>query len=198
MERLRILRWPAWLLLGGVVGSWGTQEALAQQKPLPARVQPAAAAPDGAHDFDFEFGTWKMHLSRLVKPLSGSTTWTEYDGPSVVRKVWEGRANLGEIALDGPAGHVQGLSLRLYNPQSREWNISFSNSKDGALTPPVFGRFSGGRGEFFGQEVLDGRAIYVRFVFSEITPTSFRFEQAFSADGGKTWEVNWIALFTRA
>jgi len=69
--------------------------------------------------------------------------------------------------------------------------------KDGGLTPPMFGRFSGGRGEFFGQDSLQGRAIYVRFVFSELTPSSFRFEQAFSVDGGKSWEVNWIATFTR-
>ncbi len=92
-------------------------------------------------------------------------------GPSTTARRWFGRSGTdvptwARFELDGPAGHIQGLSLRLYNPQSREWNISFSNGKDGALTPPMFGRFSGRRGEFFGQEVLDGRAIYVRFVFS--------------------------------
>jgi hypothetical protein len=188
MARFELLRWPAWLLLGSLFVGWSAP---------PARVPAPTVAADGQRDFDFEFGTWKMHLSRLVKPLTGSTTWTEYDGPSVVRKVWDGRANLGEIELDGPAGHIQGLSLRLYNPQTRQWTISFANSKDGTLTAPMIGRFSGGRGEFLGQELLDGRPIYVRFVFSEITPTSFRFDQAFSADAGKSWEVNWIATFTR-
>src|SRR5262245_52654700 len=78
---------------------------------------PVIAEPSGEHDFDFEIGTWKTHLSRLVHPLSGSTTWTEYDGTTVVRKVWDGRANLVELSVDGPSGHFEGLSLRLYNPQ---------------------------------------------------------------------------------
>ncbi len=96
-----------------------------------------------------------------------------------------------------PAGHIEGLSLRLYNPQSRQWSLNFSNSRDGLLTPPVFGGFAGGRGEFFGQDTLNGQAILVRFVISEITPNSCRFEQAFSVDGGRNWEVNWIAVDTR-
>ena len=114
-----------------------------------------------------------------------------------MRKVWNGRANLVELVVDGPAGHIEGLSLRLYNPQSRQWSLNFSNSRDGLLTPPVFGGFAGGRGEFFGQDTLNGQAILVRFVISEITPNSCRFEQAFSVDGGRNWEVNWIAVDTR-
>src|SRR5215212_2320147 len=76
---------------------------------------------DGQHDFDFEIGTWKTHLSRRLRPLTGSTTWVEYEGTTVVRKVWNGRANLVELVADGPAGHFEGLSLRLYNPRSRQW-----------------------------------------------------------------------------
>jgi hypothetical protein len=152
---------------------------------------------DGQHDFDFEIGTWRTHLKRLQHPLTGSSTWTEYDGTSVVRKVWNGRANLVELEVDGPAGHIEALSLRLYNPQSRQWSLNFSNSKNGTMSPPAIGEFKNGRGEFFAQETLDGRAIYVRFVVSDITPNSCRFEQAFSGDGGKTWEVNWIATDTR-
>jgi hypothetical protein len=115
----------------------------------------------------------------------------------VVRKVWNGRANLVELAVDGPTGHIEGLSLRLYNPQSRQWSLNFANSASGTLTEPVIGGFKNGRGEFFGKETLNGRAIFVRFVISDITPNSCRFEQAFSDDGGKTWEVNWIATDTR-
>ena len=152
----------------------------------------------GPHDFDFEIGSWKARLSRLDQPLTGSTTWLEYEGTSVVRKVWEGRGNLGELKVDGAAGRIEGLTLRLYNGQARQWNISWANARDGVLDrATMFGGFADGRGEFFGQDSLDGRAIYVRFVFSNITPTSFRFEQAFSADGGRTWEVNWKATFTR-
>jgi hypothetical protein len=152
---------------------------------------------DGSRDFDFEIGTWKTHLRRLVKPLSGSTTWVEYDGISKVTKVLDGRANLVELKATGPAGTFEGLSLRLYNPQSRQWSLNFANINSGVLTPPAIGEFKNGRGEFYNQDSLNGRAILVRFIISDITANSCRFEQSFSADGGKTWEVNWIAVDTR-
>jgi hypothetical protein len=158
----------------------------------------AAPAPrDGQHDFDFEIGTWKTRLSRLLHPLTGSSTWVEYEGTSVVRRVWNGRANLVELDVAGPAGRIEGLSLRLYNPRSRQWSLNFSNRAGGTMSPPTIGEFRNGRGEFVAQETLEGRAILVRFVISNITPDSCRFEQAFSDDGGKTWEVNWIATDTR-
>jgi len=152
---------------------------------------------DGQHDFDFEFGAWKAHLSRRLHPLTGSNTWVAYDGTSVVRKVWNGRANLGEFNVSGSTGHIAGLSLRTYNPQSRQWNISWANSSDGSLTQPMIGEFKNGRGEFYDQESMNGRAIFVRFIFSDITANSFRLEQAFSNDGGQTWEPNWITTFAR-
>jgi len=152
---------------------------------------------DGQHDFDFEFGAWKAHISRRLKPLTGSTTWVEYDGTSTVRKVWNGRANLGELEVAGPAGRIEGMSLRTYNPQSRQWHISWANSADGTVGVPMIGEFKGGRGEFFNQESFNGRAIFVRFIFSDITANSFEIEQAFSDDGGKSWEANWIAKFSR-
>ena len=156
-----------------------------------------AAARDGQHDFDFEFGAWRAQVARLVKPLSGSTSWVEYQGPSTVRRIWGGAGNLGEIDLTGPAGRIRGISLRLYDPQSHQWRITWANANDGILGAPMVGSFAKGRGEFYDQETYDGRAIFVRFVFSEITATSFRLEQAFSADGGKTWEPNWRASFQK-
>ncbi len=152
---------------------------------------------DGQHDFDFEIGTWKTHLKRLVHPLTGSTSWVEYDGTTTVRKVLNGRANLVELVVDSPAGHIEALSLRLYNVESHQWSLNFSGGGSGTLSQPTVGDFKDGRGEFFDQEFLNGRAILVRFVISDITPKSCRFEQSFSADGGKTWEVNWIAVDTR-
>ena len=96
--------------------------------------------------------------------------------------------------MDGPTGHIQGLTLRLYNPQSHQWSLNWANQKDGTLGVPTIGSFDAknGRGEFFDQETLNGRVILVRYVWSGITPTSAHFEQSFSDDGGKTWEVNWI------
>jgi hypothetical protein len=164
---------------------------------LPTTAQRPAVARDGQHDFDFEIGKWKTHLRRLLHPLTGSTTWVEYQGTTVVRKVWRGRANLVELDVNGPAGHLEALSLRLYNPESRQWSLNFANSKGGTLGQPTIGEFKNGRGEFFDQETFNGRAILVRFVISDITPDSCRFEQAFSDDGGKSWEVNWIATDTR-
>jgi hypothetical protein len=152
---------------------------------------------DGQHDFDFEIGRWKTHLLRLVRPLTGSTTWVEYEGTSNVSKVLDGRANLVELKVAGPAGRIEGLSLRLYNPQSHQWSLNFANINDGNLTPPTIGEFRDGRGDFYNQDTLNGRSILVRFVISDITANSCRFEQSFSPDGGKTWEVNWIAVDTR-
>jgi hypothetical protein len=172
---------------------------LTQQNSEASRssLQQTPAERDGQHDFDFEMGAWKTHLRRLVHPLTGSSTWVEYEGTSVVRKVWNGRANLLELVAEGAAGHFEGLSLRLYNPESHQWSLNFANSNSGTLSQPTIGEFKNGRGEFFDQETLNGRAILVRFVISDITPNSCRFEQAFSEDGGKTWEANWIATDTR-
>jgi hypothetical protein len=165
---------------------------------LAALTVSAAEQPrDGQHDFDFEIGTWKTHVKRLVKPLTGSTTWVEMNGVTTVRKVLNGRANLVELVADSPSGHFEGLSLRLYHPQSRQWTLNFANAADGILAQPTVGQFRNGRGEFYDQEELDGRAIFVRFVITPIDADTIRFEQAFSDDGGKTWEVNWIATDTR-
>ena len=110
---------------------------------------PAAAQRDGRHDFDFEIGRWHTQLKRLLHPLTGSTTWVEYEGTSVVSKVWNGTANLVELDVEGPAGRIEGLSLRLYNPDARQWSLNFSNSKGGTLSPPTIGEFKDGRGEFY-------------------------------------------------
>jgi hypothetical protein len=172
----------------------------APQNPAAPKAQPPAAQQhDGQHDFDFEIGTWKIHLKRLQSRLTGSTTWVEFDGTSVTRKVWDGRANLEEFEVDSPTGHIEGLTLRLYDPQTHQWSLYWATSKSGAMGPPTIGEFRNGRGEFYDTEPSgpDGRSILVRFIWSEITPNSAHFEQSFSDDGGKTWEVNWITDQTR-
>jgi len=195
-SRLEFIHLRNFLLLFGLVVILQPLHGFAQEKSETGPQQTPAQR-DGQHDFDFEIGTWKTHLRRLLNPLTGSTTWVEYEGTTVVRKVWNGRANLVELAVAGPAGKFEGLSLRLYNPESRQWSLNFASVNGGVMTPPTIGEFKNGRGEFFNQETLNGRAILVRFVISDISPNSCRFEQAFSDDGGKTWEVNWIAIDTR-
>jgi hypothetical protein len=187
-----------WLVCG-LVALLQPLQPLAGSEPTSPRTELAQTnqARDGQHDFDFEIGTWKTHLRRRLRPLTGSNTWVQYEGTSVVKKVLNGKANLVELVVDGPAGHIEGISLRLYNPEARQWSLNFANVNGGTLTPPSIGEFKNGRGEFYNQDTLNGRSILVRFIISDITATSAHFEQSFSDDGGKTWEANWIAIDTR-
>jgi hypothetical protein len=184
-------------VLACALGLANSCQVLSQAAPTAAAAGQEQAR-DGQHDFDYELGSWKIHLKRLVHPLTGSTTWVEFDGTSVTRNIWDGRGQIEEFETDGSSGHVEGLTLRLYNPQSRQWNLYWANSKDGVVDgPPQVGEFNHGRGEFFAQDTFNGRAILIRYFWSEITPNSAHFEQSFSEDGGKSWEVNWITDQTR-
>ncbi len=170
---------------------------LAQQTASMRADGPQPQVHDGSRDFDWEDGLWRTHLKRRLHPLTGSNEWVEYQGTTTVRKIWNGRANMVELDVTGPAGHIEGASWRLYNPEARQWSLNFANVKVGTLSPPTIGEFKDGRGEFYSGETLEGRAIFVRFLISDITANSAHFEQAFSPDGGKTWETNWIADDTR-
>ena len=152
---------------------------------------------DGQHDFDFELGRWNIHLKKLKSRLHGSHEWLDGSGTSTTRAVWGGKANLEEFEVDMPDGHIEGATLRLYSPQSHQWSLFWANQKDGELGVPTVGEFKDGRGEFYDQEVWEGRKILVRFIWSKLTPKSAHFEQSFSDDGGKSWEVNWITDQTR-
>lgn len=155
-------------------------------------VQQIPAERDGQHDFDPLLGKWKYHLKRRLHPLTGSNTWVEFDGTGACFKVWDGGSQLDTIGVDGPTGHIEGLTLRVYNPQSHQWRLYWANRKVGILDPPQIGEFKNGRGEFFAQDTINGKTILIRFVWTDLTTNSPHFEQSFSDDGGKTWEVNWI------
>jgi hypothetical protein len=157
-----------------------------------------AGAHDGSHDFDFDFGTWRTHSTRLLHPLTGSREWVEMDGTTVVTKIGDGRANLAEYRATGPAGVVELLALRLYSPATHQWSIDFATPKVGTLgAVPGVGEFRDGRVDFYDQEAINDRAVLVRFSIWGVTADEARSEQAFSVDGGKTWEVNWITRYTR-
>ena len=155
-----------------------------------------SADPDG-HAFDFDLGTWHTQSSRLLHPLTGSTTWADLEGQTVVNRVWGGRANLAEYVGDGPAGHVQLLALRWFNPNTHEWNLDFATPNVGTLGEPGVGQCKNGRCEFYDQEEINDRFIWVRFSIWKISDDSAQSEQAFSNDGGKSWETNWINKYTR-
>lgn len=154
-------------------------------------------ATDGQHDFDFEVGHWHIHLKRRLHPLTGSNQWVEFDGTSVTRFLWHGAAQVEQFETDGAGGHIEGLTLRTYNPQAHQWRLYWANSKNGIVVVPQIGEFKDGQGEFYAQDTLNGKSILIRFIWSKTNTNTPHFEQAFSGDGGKTWEVNWITDQTR-
>jgi hypothetical protein len=159
----------------------------------PAGPEAVGAGNEGIHGFDFEFGAWRTHVTRLRRSLSNDTTWLEYVGTTLVTPLLGGRANVAELSIEGSAGRIEGVSLRLYSPATGLWSISYSGISAGVPGPPVFGAFSDGVGRFEGRDELNGRPILVRFVIRDMTRTSARFEQSFSQDSGASWELNWVA-----
>lgn len=158
----------------------------------------AIAAGDGQQDFDWEIGAWDTKLQRLRQPLSGKKEWLEYRGTTTVTPLMDKRANIVEFDVQGPAGRIAGVSLRLYQPANGQWTLHFSNLANGLMTEPMQGSFKQGRGTFFGHDTVDGRQVLVRFLIIPVSAKQWRFEQAYSPDGGKTWEDNWIAVDTRS
>lgn len=165
--------------------------------PLPGIASADSPASTSQHDFDWEIGTWNTQLKRLREPLSGKQDWIEYSGTSAVKEVMGGRANVVELDVRGPAGRITGASLRLYQPAARQWTLHFANLANGLMTEPMHGTFKQGKGAFYGQSTVNGRAVLVRFLIFPVNADQWRFEQAYSADGGATWEDNWIAIDTR-
>ena len=170
--------------------------------PTPSAA-PEAQAParrDGSHDFDFLIGDWKAHVKRLPERLVASNKWIEYDGISNHKKLLDTNANFEEFYVERPKEglKIKGQTLRMYNPETHQWSIYLVDLDKGTLDlPPMTGEFNGKLGEFYDQEDYKGRKIYVRYQWRDISPKSARMEQAFSADGGKTWEVNWICELSR-
>lgn len=157
----------------------------------------ADAQPDGRADFDFFIGSWESHQRKLKQRLKGCDEWEEFRGVSVVRKILGGLGNFDEVTMETPTGRVLGVTLRLFDPQTQLWSIYWSSSARSVLDTPMVGRFEQGRGEFYDRETFEGRAIFSRFIWTSSGADACRWEQAFSADGGRTWETNWTADFTR-
>jgi hypothetical protein len=145
------------------------------------------------HDFDFQVGTWSVRHRRLVEPLSGSEEWSEYVGRATAWTLFGGAVSIDEIALsDSDAG----MSLRLLDPGGT-WTIYWVHSRDGRLQAPVAGRWQDGVFVGQGEDTLRGRPILARYRWDSITAGTARWQQAFSVDGGETWETNWVMEWTR-
>ena len=149
------------------------------------------AAPS-IRDFDFWMGHWNVHNRRLRKRLAGSREWDEFESTVVARPILDGMGNEDEFRTDFGGGFV-GMSFRFFDPETKQWWIYWADTRrSGKLDAPVIGSFEGDVGVFEGEDTFDGRPILVRFVWSGVTTPTPRWEQAFSEDGGETWETNWI------
>jgi hypothetical protein len=150
------------------------------------------------HDFDFLFGSWRIHNRYLKDRLRHSTEWVEFEARSEVIPLLNGFGHLDRYSAVRDGAPFEGITLRLFDPATGEWSIHWADTlRARSLLPAMVGRFVGGVGEFYGDEMVDGRKVRCRFLWTRLSADSARWEQAFSEDGGKTWETNWIMMFTR-
>ncbi|HEX4157934.1 MAG TPA: hypothetical protein VHY79_05620 [Rhizomicrobium sp.] len=150
------------------------------------------------HDFDFLIGKWRVHHHRLKERLAGSTEWVEFEGTLDMRPTMDGQGNVDDTVIDLPSGAYRAMGIRGYDPKTQTWAIWWLDARNPhTIEPPVVGNFENGIGTFAGDDTFNGKPIKVRFVWSAITPTSAHWEQAFSPDGGKSWETNWVMDITR-
>jgi hypothetical protein len=189
---------PASLLVCALLAAAPETRAQAAAPPPPS---PAVVTHDGAHDFDFLIGDWKAHLWRLPDRLVGSNKWLEYAGFSRHHKIYGSNANMEEFEVHDAKDNltIRAQTLRLYDPKAHQWSIYGLDVDKGQLgLPATVGEGRGpGLVELYDMEPWDGRMILVRYQWKSVAPTHAHFEQSFSADGGKTWEVNWICDLTR-
>lgn len=187
------------LAAGVLVASIGSAiPALASQDPPKPGHETANLT--GLHDFDFLVGSWRVHHRRLKERLAGSHEWIPFEGTCVMHKLMDGYGNVDDNVLNLPEGAYRAVGLRSYDPKTAQWAIWWLDGRMpfNPLDPPVKGHFENGVGTFETNDTLRDKPIRVRFTWSKITPTTAHWEQAFSPDGGKTWETNWTMEFERA
>jgi hypothetical protein len=151
-----------------------------------------------ARDWDWLVGNWNVRHRRLKERLAGCTDWDEFNGTCHMVSTLAGLGNMDDNWLDLPSGAYRAMGIRAFNPETRQWSIWWLDARVQTIDPPVRGGFANGVGVFQGPDTLRGQPVIVRFMWSEITTNSARWEQAFSPDDGATWEVNWVMRFTRA
>lgn len=154
---------------------------------------------DGSHDFDFLIGKWRGLNRRLKERLVCCTEWQAFEAVNTVRHILGGTAVYDDVVFHRDNGPVNGITIRLYDAKNGEWSIYWAADGTGSLDIPMIGSFDAlnGVGIFYAHEPHNGKHIYSRYRWSQITPITAFWDQALSADGGATWETNWITEFTR-
>jgi hypothetical protein len=169
--------------------------SIAQTSPSSGeQIGHAESAVPGLHDFDFLVGRWRVHHRKLKVRLANNHDWIEFEGTLYSQPLMEGYSNVDDLMLNVPGVPYRGVALRSFDTKSQQWSIWWLDSRTplGPLAPPMKGGFKNGVGTFYGDDILNGKKVLARFLWSDITPTSCHWEQAYSPDGGKTWETNWV------
>jgi hypothetical protein len=158
------------------------------------RISQTDSAAPGVHDFDFLVGHWRVHHRRLKERLADNHEWIEFEGTLYSQPLMGGYSNVDDLVLNVPGAPYRGVALRSFDPKSQQWSIWWLDSRAplDPLDPPMRGSFKNGVGTFYGDDTLNGKPVRARFIWSDITPTSCHWEQAYSPDGGQTWETNWV------
>jgi len=186
------------LLLAGALAPLSmpeTAESRIQRNPNMAPITPLGD--DGRHDFDFYYGDWLIRNERLRERLVGSEDWETFEATQTCAPILGGLGNIDDFHTDWSGGFI-GMTLRLFDPKTKQWSIYWASNRGGVLEPPVVGAFEDGVGTFYGRDQHKGTPVLARFIWSDISRDSARWQQAFSTDEGKTWETNWIMHMTRA
>jgi hypothetical protein len=180
---------PTWLML--------SRTATANPEQGEKSIEGGARSGPGS-EFDFFLGNWKVRHRRLKMRLSKSDDWEEFDGTSTCQSLLGGIVNLNESVMQRPTGISRGMGIRALDAKNGAWADWYLSGQDPTnIGDPGMGRFANGVGTFLSEEIYQGTPVTVRGLWSQITPTSFQWDQAFSTDGGKTWETNWIMRHTR-
>jgi hypothetical protein len=157
------------------------------------------SATPGLHDFDFLVGQWRAHHRTLKERLANSHEWIEFDGTLVNQPLMGGYSNVDDTVFEKPGAPFRGVALRSFDAKTQQWSIWWLDSRTplGPVDPPMRGSFRDGVGTFYADETFHGKPVRTRFLWTKITPTSAHWEQAYSPDGGKTWETNWVQDIVR-
>jgi hypothetical protein len=184
--RTRIARFALLASIAAVPCAWAASDAPKRSDALPA----------GAHDFDFQFGQWRVH-HRVLKP--GAQQWVESEGTSSARPIMGGYGNVEDNVFHPPSGTYHAVGLRAFDPKTGLWAIWWVDGRapHGPVDPPVKGRFENGVGNFYSDDVVNGKPLRTRYQWSRITPKTAHWEQATSSDAGETWDTNWVMDFQR-